>query len=294
MVWGKALEEDSKKEFADRNRKVRFTMVALLKRKSLKENLREMGPALALLLATLIISTFITEFTFNFGLNAIWKTILRFLRLSLLLTLPLLLLPSLCTFLEGLFNRGTRHLIQMQEDRDPAIHPLKNWVIRPFQGIGLAMLLATKLLTLLEFYTGSKITVDTILPQGVFNVGRFFSLTAIGVVVSLLLSCLWTLDDLGVRHYNRKTREVRMIGKYIGLLLPIFFGFYGIISLFQDNTQLIVAKYVAQMVVVLYPPFVVFNVLHSRYLKRREEALLRKLKVVSGGIMMGGKDLPQV
>ena len=82
-----------------------------------------------------------------------------------------------------------------------------------------------------------------------------------------------------------------MIGKYIGLLLPIFFGFYGIISLFENNTQLIVAKYVAQMVVVLYPPFVVFNVLHSRYLKSREEVLLKRLKAVSGGTMIQGKDL---
>jgi hypothetical protein len=266
-------------------------MVALFKSKSVKENLKEMGPAFVLLLATLIISTFITEFTFNFGLTALWKTLLRFFRLSLLLTLPLLLLPSLCTLLESLFNRGTRHLIQIQEERDPAIHPLKNWVIRPFQGIGLAMLLASKLLTLLEVYTGSRTAVDTILPQGAFNPRRFFSLIIIGIIVSLLLSFLWALDDLGVRHYNRKTREVRMIGKYIGLLLPIFFGFYGIITLFQDNTQLIVAKYVAQMVVVLYPPFVVFNVLHSRYLKSREKLIMKKLKAVTGDVRMPGKDL---
>jgi hypothetical protein len=285
-----ASERDSKKEFADWNRKVSFTMVELLKRKSLKENLKEIGPALATLLVTLVISAFITEFTFNFGLTALWKTILRFLRLSLLLTLPLLLLPSLCRLLEGLFNRGTRHLIQIQEERDPAIHPLKNWVIRPFQGIGLAMLLATRLLTFLEFYTGSKISVDTLLPQGVFNAGRFISSITIGVAVSLLLSCLWTLDDLGVRYYNRKTREVRMIGKYVGLLLPIFFGFYGIISLFENNTQLIVAKYVAQMVVVLYPPFVVFNVLHSRYLKSREAILLRRLKADPGVVLMNGEE----
>ena len=265
-------------------------MFSFLKKKSVKENIREMGPALAILLVTLVISTFITEFTFSFGMKALWKTLLRFLRLSLLLTLPLLLLPSLCTLMEGFFKQGTKRLIQLQEDRDTAVHPLKNWVIRPFQGIGLAMLLATKLLTLLEFYTGSKITVDTILPQGAFNAGRFFSLIAIGVVVSLLLSCLWTLDDLGVRHYNRKTREVRMIGKYIGLLLPIFFGFYGIISLFENNTQLIVAKYVAQMVVILYPPFVVFNVLHSRYLKSREAILLRRLKADPGVILADGQE----
>ncbi len=266
-------------------------MVEPVNRKAIKANIGEMAPALALLLATLIISTFITEFTFNFGLAAFWKTLLRFLRLSFLLTLPLLLLPSLCTLLEGLFNRGIRHLIQLQEGRDPAIHPLKNWVIRPFQGIGLAMLLATKLLTLLEIYTGSKITMDTILPQGVFNLGRFISSIAIGVVVSLLLSFLWTLDDLGIRYYNKKTKELRMIGKYIGLLLPIFFGFYGIIGLFDNNSQVLVVKYVAQMVVVLYPPFVVFNVLHSRYLKSREKVLLKRLKAVSGSVMMGDKDL---
>jgi hypothetical protein len=268
-----------------------FAMVELLKRKSIKENIRELGPALAVLLATLIISTFITEFTFNFGLKALWKTLFRFVRLSLLLTLPMFLLPGICSVMEGVLNRGKRYLIQVKDDRDIAVHPLKNWVVRPIQGIGLVMLLATKLLAFLEIYTGTRITVDTVLPSGRFDPGRFFSSIAIGIVVSLLLSFLWNLDDLGIRHYNRKTREVRMIGKYIGLLLPIFFGFYGIISLFENNTQLIVAKYVAQMVVVLYPPFVVFNVLHSRYLKRREEVLLRRLKAVSGGIMMRGKDL---
>ena len=266
-------------------------MVGLVNKNSIKANIGEMAPALALLLATLIISIFITEFTFNFGLTALWKTLLRFLRLSLLLTLPLLLLPNLCTLLEGFFNRGIRHLIQLQEDRDPAIRPLKNWVIRPFQGIGLSMLLATKLLALLGVYTGDKITVDTILPQGAFSPGRFISAIAIGVVVSLLLSFLWTLDDLGIRFYNKKTKEVRMIGKYIGLLLPIFFGFYGIISLFDTNSRILVVKYVAQMVVVFYPPFLVFNVLHSRYLESHEKVLLRSLKAVSGGKMIQGKDV---
>ncbi len=265
-------------------------MVALLKRKSIKENIEEMGPALVILLATLIISTFITEFTFNFGLKALWKTLFRFLRLSFLLTLPMLLLPGICSVVEGVFNRGKRYLIQVQEDHDTGVQPLKNWVIRPFQGIGLAMLLATKLLTLLEIYTGSRITIDTVLRPGGFNPGRFFSSIAIGIAVSLLLSCLWTLDDLGVRHYNTKTREVRMIGKYVGLLLPIFFGFYGIIGLFENNTRLLAAQYVAQMVVILYPPFVVFNVLHSRYLIKREDILLEKLKTAPGFILRDGEE----
>jgi len=272
-------------------REVGLSMMTLLKSKSIEETIKEMGPALVILLTTLVISTFITEFTFNFGLKAIWKTLFRFLRLSLLLTLPLLLLPSVCSGIEGFFNRGKRFLIQAQEDRGTAIHPLKNWVIRPFQGIGLAMLLATKLLMLLEIYTGSKITVETILPQGEFNTRRFFSGIAIGVAVSMLLSLLWALDDLGVRHYNKKSGEIRMIGKYVGLLLPLFFGFYGILSLFQDYSQVLVAKYVGQMIVVLYPPFVVFNVLHSRYLRSREHILLGRLKAFSGFILQGRQEV---
>jgi hypothetical protein len=192
---------------------------------------------------------------------------------------------------EGLLNRGNRQLIQMQEDRDIPVRALKNWVIRPLQGIGLAMLIATKLLSLLQFYMGSSITVHTILPPGQFNPGRFFTAMAIAVIVSLLLSFLWTLDALGVRHYNRKTGEVRMIGKYVGLLLPIFFGFYGIISLFENNTRLLAAQYIAQMVVVLYPPFVIFNVLHSRYLKSREDKLLGKLKVAQN-VILANRDTP--
>jgi hypothetical protein len=265
-------------------------MVDLLRRKSVKENIREMGPALAILLATLIISTFITEFTFTVGAKALWKTLFRFLRLSLVLTLPLFLLPSICSLVEGLLNRRNRQLIQVQEDRDTAVRALKNWVIRPLQGIGLAMLIATKLLILLQLYMGSSITVHTILPPGQFNPGRFFSTMAIAVIVSLLLSFLWTLDDLGVRHYNKKTHEVKMIGRYLGILLPIFFGFYGIINLFEDNARFLAAQYIAQMVVVLYPPFVVFNVLHARYLAKREEVLLKSLKVATGFTLVNGKE----
>lgn len=265
-------------------------MFALLKKKTVTENTRALGPALAVLLATLAISTFITEFTFTSGLTAFWKTVFRFLRLSALLTLPLVLLPRMCSFLEGFFNRGKRQLIQVQEERDLSILPLKNWILRPFQGIGLSMLIASKLLSFLEIYTGSRVTLDTVLPAGHFNPERFLGATAIAIIVSLLLSFLWALDDLGVRYHNRKTQEVRMIGKYIGLLLPIFFGFYGIINLFEDHSRLLAAQYIAQMVVVLYPPFVVFNVLHTRYLARQEEILIGRLKAAQGVILMDKKE----
>lgn len=253
-------------------------MVSLLRHKTPNENIRELGPALAILLATLIVSTFITEFTFTFGLTAAWKTLFRFLRLSLVLVLPLFLLPPIFAGVQKILNQGNRQLVRIREDRDTAIHPLQTWVLRPFQGIGLGMLLATKLLTFLQLYEGTAVTAATLLPTGQFQAGRFLAATGISVIVSLLLSLLWALDDLGVRYLNRKTGEVRMIGKYVGLLLPIFFGFYGIFSLFDEYDRLQAALYIAQMVIVLYPPFVVFSVLHNRYLRSREERLLGKLK----------------
>jgi hypothetical protein len=254
-------------------------MFALWEKKFIKENIHTMLPAWTIVLATLVVSTLVVEFAFASGWQAIWKTLFRFLRLSALLAFPLFLLPKICSLLEGFFNRGTRQLIQVEQERDFSIRPLKNWVLRPLQGIGLSMLIATKLLGFLEIYTGSRVTLETLLPPGHFDPERLLGATGIAVIVSLSLSFLWALDNLGIRYHNRKTQEVRMVGKYIGLLLPISFGFYGIINLFEDHSRLLAARYVAQMVVVLYPQSVILNVFHARFLARHEEGLLKNLRV---------------
>ncbi len=150
-------------------------MFALWKKKSVKENIHAMMPAWGIVLATLVVSTLAMEFTFTSGWQAIWKTLFRFLRLSALLTLPLFLLPKVCSLLEGFFNRGSRQLIQVEQERDLSIRPLKNWILRPLQGIGLSMLIATKLLGFLEIYTGSRVTLETLLPSGSFQSRTFAS-----------------------------------------------------------------------------------------------------------------------
>ena len=76
------------------------------------------------------------------------------------------------------------------------------------------MLVATKLMDLLQIYTGSRISMDTIFPPKEFNPWNFITATAVGLAISLVLSFLWGLDDLGIRLYNRKTRELKMIGRY--------------------------------------------------------------------------------
>ena len=257
----------------------------------IKKNVRAVWPALAVLFATLIISTFITELTYVAGVKAIWLVLFRFIRLLLVLTLPMLLLPVVLSGLRRLLHQGAGRFIHQQELRDYTITPFKNWFTRPLQGIGLAMLIAAKLLVFLQIYSDSIINASDVLPPMQFNFWRFISVTAIGVVTSLMLSTLWALDDLGIRYYNKKTNEVRMIGKYLGLLLPVFFGFYGIISLLNDYGQIEAMWYIIQMAVILYPSFLILGVLHNRYIRKNESRLLKKLDAESYSVQIEKKEL---
>jgi hypothetical protein len=263
-----------------------FILVGVLKKYSVKQNIKDVWPAFAILLAILFISLFITEFTFVSGTKSLWRVFVRFIRISVILTLPLLLLSHTCTIMRNLLNRRNRQLVQIQEERNRAINHLSGWLLRPLQGIGLSMLISTKFLDFLQIYMGSTVNASIIVPTGQFNFGRFLSATVVLVLTSLLLSFLWTLDDLGIRYYNKKTGEVKMIGKYLGLLLPIFFGFYGIINLLENYVQSSAVWYVTQMAIILYPPFVVYNVSHFHYTRKNESLLLQRLKVSKQAVLI--------
>jgi hypothetical protein len=243
--------------------------------------IKAVWPAIIVLIFTFIISVFFTEFTFVSGAKAAWLLILRLFRLSLILLLPLICLPWVFTLTSYFFQKGSMELVQLQQERNQEITPLKNWLLRPLQGIGVSMLIATKLIFLLEIYNIEGIDASIIMPPPSFSPLRFLTTTAIAVTVSLVLSYLWTLDDLGIRLYNRKTKEIRMIGKYLGLILPLILGFYGMISLFKNHSMMIAIQYLAQMVLILYPPFLVFNVFHAFYINRSESRLLERLHVKS-------------
>jgi len=247
--------------------------------------LRDTAPATFVLLVSITIALFVSEFVFVSGITALWKILFRFVRTSLVLIIPVLFLPLTCSFFRRVLSRSGRKLVQIREEKIRSIHLFEAWVVRPLQGIGLSMLIAIKLISVLEIYTGTKVSGSLLLPTGAFVLGKFMTTTAIFVGTSILLSLLWTLDDLGIRHYNRKTGEVRMIGKYLGVLLPTVFGFYGLINLYGEYAQSLALKYVIQMAVVLYPPFVMFAVFHHRYIQKREGLLLRKLKISSHQIM---------
>jgi len=251
---------------------------------------RDTAPAIVVLLGSLLISLFVTEFVFVSGITALWKILFRFVRTSLVLIIPLLLLPLVCSLLRRALSRSGRKLVQIQKERIRSIHFFEVWVVRPLQGIGLSMLIATKLISALQIYTGSAVSVSLLFPTGGFLLGKFMITTAIFVGASILLSLLWTLDDLGIRHYNKKTGEVRMIGKYLGVLLPIAFGFYGLMNLYGEYAQSFAVKYVGQMALVLYPPFLVFAVTQYRYIQIKEGLLLKKLKASPYQMMQHDKE----
>ncbi|MGQ9510260.1 MAG: hypothetical protein ACUVTN_12850 [Thermodesulfobacteriota bacterium] len=238
---------------------------------------REIGHAVVILILTISLSVFLGDFTFLKGSEAIYKGLLRFSRITVQLCLPLYLLFPIFKGLGQIVRKRDEAFIQIKEKQDLEVHPVKHWLLRPFQGIGIGLLFGIKLLSVLQVMTGEAAVASLLIPKGEFQFGRFVIVSGITIFVSLLLSTLWTLDDMGIRYFNRKNHEVRMIGKYAGTLMPILFGFYGTFSLFSEFQRTEAFIYLFQIVVILYPPFAVFSVLHTHFLQKRGETLLHKL-----------------
>jgi len=238
---------------------------------------KEIGHAVAVLILTISLSVFLGNFTFIKGSEAIYKGLFRFFRITLLLCFPLYLLFPIFQGLGRVVQKENEAFFQVKEKQDLQIHPVKHWLLRPFQGIGIGLLFGMKLLSVLQVMTGEAATASLLIPTVQFQFGRFLIVSGITIFVSLLLSTLWTLDDMGIRYFNRKNHEIRMIGKYAGTLMPILFGFYGTFSLFSQFQRMEALVYLFQVAVILYPPFVVFSVFHTHFLQKRGEALLHRL-----------------
>jgi len=243
---------------------------------------KEAGVLLGILTLSIITSAFLGRFIYLKGFDEIYNAFLRFLHVALLLCLPMyLLLPIV-----GKLGRSARKgiFIRMEDKQDLEIHPIKHWLYRPFQGIGIGLLFATKLLGVFQIITGSTPTASFFSPRGQFQPERFLIVTGTTVLVSLLLSVLWTLDDLGIRYFNRKDYEIKMVGNYVGMLMPILFGFYGIFSLFGAFPKIQALIYLSQIVVILYPPFAVFSIIHVHVVQSQAENLLKRLFIIESEI----------
>jgi len=236
---------------------------------SLHRGSKELWHVFLILFLTIVFSLFIGDFTFLKGWEGLYKGILRFLRFTLLLCLPLYLLWPIHRALGKVVRKKGGVLVLLEANQQMGVRPLKHWLLRPFQGIGIVLFFATKLITILQITTGQIVTASLLLPAGNFQVGRFLAVTGVTILVSLLLSTVWALDDMRVRYYNQRDQELKMIGKYVGTVVPIILGFYGIITLLHEFQTKDALFYLFQIVLVLYPPFTVFAVFHSHFLQKR-------------------------
>ena len=231
-------------------------------------------------MAVLIFSIFFTFFLDHSRSINNWEMLfrgfIRFVRFTFLLCLPLFVLLPLCTFVVA---RKRESLLQVENKPELCLDRIKHWVFRPFQGIGIGLLFETKLLVTLQIITGVTAKPYLLFPRGQFQPGRLLIISAITVVISLLLSTLWTLDDMGIRYISRKNQEIKMLGKYLGTLMPIIFGFYGVFSLIADYPAVQVINYLFKTVIILYPPFTVFTILHLHFIMKRGEYFSQKISL---------------
>ena len=260
-----------------------MAMVQLICSKKSHRWSKEVSPAILILILTIFLSIFLGEFTFLKGSEAISKGLLRFLRIALPLCFPLYLLLPIFKALGKLAQRKNEVFLQVKEKQDLAIHFVKHWLLRPLQGIGIGLLFGTKLQSVLQVVTGTTASASLFIPKGQFHFGRFMVVTGITVLISLLLSTIWTMDDMGIRYFNRKNHEIKMIGKYAGTLMPILFGFYGVFSLFGQFQMMQALLYLFQVAIILYPPFAIFSIFHAHFVQRRGEDFSKRLFVEKGG-----------
>jgi hypothetical protein len=230
---------------------------------------------------SIIFSLYFSDHSASGSWKVVYRVFLRFFRYTLLLCLPLYLLRPIYRFI---LEKGKGALIQLGHPSEITIHPLKHWLFRPFQGIGIGFLFATKLLTLIQTITGPLTSSSPPIISGQYQLGRMLLVTTITIVISLLLSILWTMDDMGIRYHNLKDQELKMIGKYIGTLMPLIFGLYGLFSLLAHYPKESTLLHVFRIILAFYPPLVVFAVVHTRFITGKTGFHVREDLLKKGGI----------
>jgi hypothetical protein len=234
---------------------------------------KDLAPAVLVLLVSIIYAILYGDFApLTKWHVAAWMAPLRFARFTFLLCIPLFVLPKIYRFA---VRKMADTLIRInRRQRHATVDPFKHWLFRPMQGIGIGLVFGTKLIAVLQLISGPADGSTLLMSESIFQFGRFLTVMAITIVVSLLLSTLWTFDDMGIRYYNKNNQELKMMGKYAGTVVPFVFGMYGIFSLLSSypigETSLLVFK----IAVVLYPPLAVFTIVHAYFVDKKMKLFL--------------------
>jgi hypothetical protein len=244
---------------------------------------RDLTPAVAALAAAIIFSFFFGRSHTAWQPAIIMRGILRFFRITVALCIPLCVLFPVYRFI----IEWKRDVLLRVEQNELVIQPVKHWLERPFQGIGIAFLFRTKLLIMLQLIGGPAMPVS-LFARGGLGWRQTLLASAVIAFASLLLSTLWTLDDVGIRYANRRSHELKMIGKYVGTVMPLVFGTYGVIGLMANYPTAEALLAVLKAVFVLYPPFACFTVLHTYLIRGRRGFIAMGNTIEEGGVWRRG------
>lgn len=245
---------------------------------------RDIAPCITALGAAIVFSLCFGRFQNTWEL-AIVRGLLRFFRITLVLCIPLCILFPVYSFI---IDWKRRALLRVEQEQ-LAIRPLKHWLFRPFQGIGIAFLFRTKLLVTLQLVGGPAFPPSLLIQGGIPDVRRSLLMSAVIAFASLLVSTLWTLDDMGIRYANRRDQELKMVGKYVGTLMPVVFGMYGVIGVMANYPTAEALLTLLRAVSVLYPPFVCFTVIHTYLIRSRKGFAAKRSMIEEGGVWCRGR-----
>jgi len=190
----------------------------------------------------------------------------RFVYVTACLLAPLAIMPWMLTFGEKVVSKLGQ---PVSEPRSVRMEITKSglWILRPIQGIALSMILAERFLDIVWFSTGPP--SETLVRLTFFTTG--------GILTSLFLSTVWSLDDLGVKIYNSKSGEIRTIGGSVGIIFPLVGAAIGISSIFHNVSMIGAVSVLLQIFIILYPSYVIFAVAHNEYFKKRIRQLSRRV-----------------
>lgn len=253
-------------------------------RETARQWCKDLVPAILVLAFSLIFQLLWGNHPSTDGWWVVYRVLLRFFRYAVFLCLPLYLVK---TTYNSILKKGVRSFVQVEPARVLNVSRIKHWLFRPFQGIGIAFLFATKLLAVIQIISGPSPNSPVPFTPGHFQTGRLFVGIGITIGISLLLSTLWTLDDLGIRYHNRRDQELKMIGKYVGTLMPTIFGLYGVLSLYAQSPGESALNHVFRIIIALYPPMVVFAVVHTHFIRKRIKLFSVGVSLIKGGIWRG-------
>ena len=226
--------------------------------------------ALLVLALTLIISSATGQPEGLFLSRSTIGILIRFVISAPILVAPIAILPIVLASVVNLGNGFFGQFVKTKANPHHEFDVSLDLVVRPSQGIALSMLFAEKFLNFLEYSTGTSY-VSIVVRSTVF------AFMMVNPLISLFLSFIWALDDLGVRIFDRKTGEVRMPGSIVGTILPLIAGAVGVSSLFRRTFFVDALIDLLGVFMVLYPPYALFIIFYHELVRRRGAALSERL-----------------